>query len=189
MLPVIQGALQTMTVHGDKMKAALNDFMLATDLADWLVQKGIPFRDSHSIVGQVVREAEQRQCGLRDLSLDDIQAIHPTFEQDALSVWDFERSVEQRSAPGGTARQAVAEQISWARALRAPTSDIPSGKDVSYDQSPSYRNVVFTRLSHGHEYPCYERPTVATSPVWCNIGKLPGWFDQNPKVPPKSSVK
>ena len=117
MLPVIQGALQTMSVHGDKMKATLNDFMLATDLADWLVQKGIPFRESHSIVGQVVREAEQRQCGLRDLSLDDLQAINPTFEQDALSVWDFERSVEQRSASGGTARQAVAEQISWARAL------------------------------------------------------------------------
>jgi argininosuccinate lyase len=117
MLPVIQGALQTMTIHGDKMKAALNDFMLATDLADWLVQQGIPFRESHSIVGEVVREAEQRQSSLRDLSLDDLQAIHPAFEQDALSVWDFERSIEQRSASGGTARQAVVEQISRARAM------------------------------------------------------------------------
>jgi len=47
MLPVIQGALQTMTVHGEAMEAALNDFMLATDLADWLVQQGIPFRPSN----------------------------------------------------------------------------------------------------------------------------------------------
>ena len=117
MLPVIQGALQTMTVNSEAMEAALNDFMLATDLADWLVQRGIPFRQSHNIVGQVVREAEQRQCGLRDLSLADLQAIHPTFEQSALSVWNFERSVEQRSAPGGTARQAVTEQISSAQAL------------------------------------------------------------------------
>ena len=117
MLPVIQGALQSMIAHGDAMEAALNDFMLATDLADWLVQQGIPFRKSHSIVGQVVRAAEQRRCGLRDLSLVDLQAIHPAFEQDALTVWDFDRSVEQRSAPGGTARQAVAEQISRARAL------------------------------------------------------------------------
>lgn len=119
MLPVIQGALHTMTVHGDAMEAALNDFMLATDLADWLVHQGIPFRESHSIVGQVVREAELRQCSLRDLSMADLQAIHPTFESDALTVWDFDRSVEQRSAPGGTARQAVNEQISWARALKS----------------------------------------------------------------------
>ncbi|HEY53409.1 MAG TPA: argininosuccinate lyase [Caldilineae bacterium] len=117
MIPVIAGALATMTVHGERMEAALDDFMLATDLADWLVKLGIPFRESHGITGQVVRAAEQRHCSLRDLSLSDLQAIHPAFTEDALTIWDFERSVEQRTALGGTAKRAVTAQIERAKAL------------------------------------------------------------------------
>lgn len=117
MIPVISGALATMTVHGERMEAALDDFMLATDLADWLVIQGVPFRESHNLVGQVVRAAEQRYCSLRDLSLSDLQAIHPAFTEDALTIWDFERSVEQRSAPGGTAKIAVQKQIAQAKAV------------------------------------------------------------------------
>ncbi len=117
MLPVIMGAIDTMTVHGDKMESALNDFMLATDLADWLVKRGIPFRQSHSIAGQVVRVAEQRHCSLKNLSISDLQAIHPAFEEEMLAIWDFERSVEQRSAPGGTAKNAVLGQLSQAKAI------------------------------------------------------------------------
>jgi argininosuccinate lyase len=117
MIPVIAGAIATMTVHGDRMRSALNDFMLATDLADWLVKQGIPFRQSHGIVGQVVRTAEQRQCNLRDLSIDDLQAIHSAFDEDVLFIWDFERSVEQRSAPGGTAKEAVLKQLSHAKTI------------------------------------------------------------------------
>ena len=116
-LPVLSGAIQTMTVHGDKMELALNDFMLATDLADWLVKQGIPFRESHRISGEVVRVAEQRHCSLRDLSIDDLQAIHAAFEDEVLEILDFERSVEQRSAPGGTAKNAVLAQLSQAKAL------------------------------------------------------------------------
>ena len=117
MLPVLSGAIQTMTVHGDRMELALNDFMLATDLADWLVKQGIPFRESHHISGEVVRAAEQRRCSLRDLSISDLQAIHPAFTGEVLEIWNFERSVEQRSAPGGTAKNAVIAQISQAKAL------------------------------------------------------------------------
>ncbi len=116
MLPVVTGAIHTLTTRGDKMQAALDDFMLATDLADWLVERGVPFRQSHSISGQVVRAAEQRGCSLRDLSVTDLQAIYPTFDETIPDIWDFEHSVEQRSAPGGTARQAVCEQISRAKA-------------------------------------------------------------------------
>ena len=91
--------------------------MLAPALADWLVARGIPFRQSHHIAGEVVREAERRRCGLRELDLLTLQQIHPAFADDALSVWDFEQSVEHRSAAGGTARSAVIAQISEARAL------------------------------------------------------------------------
>ncbi len=116
-LPVIAGALATMTLRPSKMRAALDDAMLATDLADWLVARGVPFRQSHHIVGLVVQEAERRGEPLRALSLEDLQRIYPGFDADALSVWDFERSVEQRKAPGGTAREAVLAQIAQARAI------------------------------------------------------------------------
>ncbi len=116
-LPVIAGALSTMTLRPERMQAALDDAMLATDLADWLVARGVPFRQSHHIVGQVVQEAERRGVPLRALTLEDLQRIHPDFNEDALSVWDFERSVEQRSTPGGTAREAVLAQIAHARGL------------------------------------------------------------------------
>ncbi|MCO6450723.1 MAG: argininosuccinate lyase [Caldilineales bacterium] len=117
LLPVITGAIATLSPNADRMAAALDDFMLATDLADWLVARGIPFRQSHHIVGEVVREAEQRGCSLRDLDPATLRLIHPAFDADALRVWDFERSVEQRSATGGTSRSAVQEQIVAARNL------------------------------------------------------------------------
>jgi argininosuccinate lyase len=116
-LPVLAGAIETMSPQPDRMTAALRDDMLATDLADWLVAQGVPFRQSHGIVGEVVRLAERRGCSLRDLALSDLQTIHPAFTADALAVWDFKRSVEQRAAPGGTARAAVLAQLAQARRL------------------------------------------------------------------------
>ncbi len=116
-LPVLAGAVATMTPQPGRMAAALRDDMLATDLADWLVAQGVPFRQSHGIVGEVVRTAERQGCSLRELDLAALQEIHPAFTAGALAVWDFERSVEQRAAPGGTARGAVRDQIAAARAL------------------------------------------------------------------------
>ncbi|HFQ95354.1 MAG TPA: argininosuccinate lyase [Anaerolineae bacterium] len=116
-LPVVAGALETMELRPERMAAALDDAMLATDLADWLVAQGVPFRQSHHIVGQVVAEAERRGVPLSRLALPDLQAIYPGFTEDALSVWDFERSVEQRRAAGGTAREAVLTQINQAKAI------------------------------------------------------------------------
>lgn len=120
-LPVIAGAVATMRPQPQAMRQALDDAMLATDLADWLVARGIPFRRSHHISGQVVQLAEQRGVALSALSLADLQSIHPSFDTDVLSIWDFERSVAQRAAPGGTAPQAVSEQIALARQRLHPT--------------------------------------------------------------------
>ncbi len=117
-LPVARGVLETLTVHPDKMVAALGDELLATDLADWLVRAGVPFRESHHLVGRVVRRAEELHCALRDLPLVELQAISPSFTSDAAAVWDFERSVEQRRAIGGTARAAVEAQIAGLRHRR-----------------------------------------------------------------------
>ena len=116
-LPVAQGALETLTLHPDRMAAALGDELLATDLADALVRAGVPFRQSHHLVGQVVRRAEELGCALRDIPLADLRAISPHFTAEMAAVWDFERSVEQRAAAGGTARSAVQAQIARLRVL------------------------------------------------------------------------
>ena len=110
-LQILTGVLSTMTVHAYKMRAALTPDMLATDLADYLVRKGIPFRETHHISGSAVKMAEDRHCELTDLTLDDLRTLHPAFDTDIALVWDMEQSVERRNAIGGTSRRAVLEQV------------------------------------------------------------------------------
>jgi argininosuccinate lyase len=111
-LPVAQGVLETLSIHPDRMLAALGDEMLATDLADALVRAGVPFRESHHLVGRVVRRAEELGCPLQAVPPADLHAISPHFSgPEMASVWDFERSVEQRAVAGGTARASVLAQI------------------------------------------------------------------------------
>jgi argininosuccinate lyase len=114
-LIVAAGVVRTLTVNGARMAAALDDALLATDLADYLVRQGVPFRESHHLVGQVVRRAEELGVSLKGLSLAEYQAIHPTFAEDVYEVFGFWRSVEAREVEGGTAPAAVRVQIERAR--------------------------------------------------------------------------
>ncbi|GAB1319775.1 argininosuccinate lyase [Madurella fahalii] len=116
-LRITQGVLATLKVNGDKMKAALTDDMLATDVADYLVRKGVPFRQTHHIAGAIVRKAEEAQVSISALPLKDLKEISPLFEDDIAQVFDFERSVEMRSASGGTSRQSVLAQIASIEAV------------------------------------------------------------------------
>jgi argininosuccinate lyase len=118
-LPIAAGVIRTLTVNVDQMEAALDEAMLATDLADYLVRKGVPFRRSHHVVGQAVRRAEKLGVVLNELSLAEYRAIHPAFTEDIYDVFDFERSVEARDTKGGTARSAVEEQIERAKRVLA----------------------------------------------------------------------
>jgi argininosuccinate lyase len=121
-LPVAAGVVRTLGVNADRMAAALDDALLATDLADYLVRKGVPFRQSHHLVGQVVKRAEELGLPLKKLELAEYQAIHPDFEEDLYRVFDFRRSLEARDVEGGTAPAAVHAQIERARALLAQDS-------------------------------------------------------------------
>jgi argininosuccinate lyase len=116
-LPLAAEVIRTLLVNEDRMAAALNEAMLATDLADYLVRRGVPFRQSHHLVGKAVRRAEERGVSLRELSLAEYRAIHAAFDPDLYEALDFRRSVAARDTRGGTAPAAVQAQIRRARNL------------------------------------------------------------------------
>jgi argininosuccinate lyase len=116
LLPVIIAIVDTLNLNPDRMRAALGEDMLATDMADYLVRKGLPFRQAHHVVGQVVRLAAQEGVVMSALPLERLQALSPLFSDDVQSVFDFGASVARRQAVGGTAPEAVRVQIEAARA-------------------------------------------------------------------------
>ncbi|MCS6842576.1 MAG: argininosuccinate lyase [Roseiflexus sp.] len=114
-LPVAAGAVATARFRHDRMRAALDDAMLATDVADYLVARGVPFREAHSVVGRLVREAEQRGVALSMLPREVFLTAHPACDDGVLQVFNVDRSVAQRRVSGATAPEAVREQIAQAR--------------------------------------------------------------------------
>lgn len=126
-LQIACGVLATLTINPSAMRAALSSEMLATDLAEYLVRKGVPFRDSHHVAGAAVRMAENQGVALTGLALEDLQTLHKAFAEDVAAVWSFESSVESRDVPGGTSRRSVLEQIdrlrTWLDQPPATTQD------------------------------------------------------------------
>lgn len=118
-LPVVAGAIATARFNQERMRAALDDAMLATDLADYLVERGVPFRDAHRVTGALVREAEKRGVTLSALPFEVYRAAHPAFEEGVLDVFDFDRSAAARGVPGATAPEAVRAQIAQAKSALA----------------------------------------------------------------------
>ncbi len=121
MLPVIAGALRTLTVKPARMEAAIDTNMMATDLADYLVERGVPFREAHAISGEVVRAGIDKQKALDKLTLEEYKAINEVFDKDVYAVYDARESIAKRAAIGGTAPDAVMAQIE--RAKRELTSE------------------------------------------------------------------
>ncbi|MFN8491230.1 MAG: argininosuccinate lyase [Caldilineaceae bacterium] len=114
-LQIACGVLSTLTPVAAHMRAALSTEMLATDLAEYLVRKGVPFRETHHVAGAAVRMAEVQGIPLAELTLEDLRKLHDKFEEDVVQVWDFENSVEQRNVEGGTSRCAVLAQVEQLR--------------------------------------------------------------------------
>ena len=115
LLPVMTAIVASLDVNADRMRGALDEELLATDLADYLVRKGMPFRQAHHVVGEVVRAAQQRQISLSQLTLHDMQGISAVFDEEVSAVFDFARSVSQRKSYGGTAPEEVRRQIALAK--------------------------------------------------------------------------
>lgn len=117
LLPVVSGVLLTLAFDEEAMRRGLSEEMLATEMADYLVAKGLPFRQAHHIVGRIVRVALDEGVSLSKLPLDLLQSYSELFNEDVAQVFDFERSVARRRARGGTAPEAIMEQITLARTM------------------------------------------------------------------------
>lgn len=116
MLPVAAGTVRTLQLHPPRMRSQLESGLLATDLADYLVSKGVPFRTAHQLVGRVVRQAEAQQIGLEAVSLETVRGISSYFEEDVMGCFDFERSLATRNVDGATSPGALKKQLEAAEA-------------------------------------------------------------------------
>lgn len=113
---VFTGAWSTMKLHVDNMEASMESTALATDLADYLVNNGLPFREAHRVVGSLVRDTLVQEQNLNDLSLEQLLKYSDKFSEEALKILDLRSALSQRNIHGGTGPKAVEEQIVSARA-------------------------------------------------------------------------
>lgn len=110
-MSVLKGVLSTLVVSEDNCGRAVTLEMLATDIAYYLVRKGMPFRTAHHVAGQVIKLSEEQSIPLHLISLEKLQEISGMFADDFMEVWYFEKSVEQYQVKGGTSKSSVEEQI------------------------------------------------------------------------------
>jgi argininosuccinate lyase len=115
-LQIMARLIEKVEVDRERMlQAASEEYTNATDLADYLVMKGIPFREAHQITGKAVQYAEKKGAKLDDLTLDEFRSFSPTIGEDVFDYIRIEGSIDHRQSIGGTARQRVAQQIKKAK--------------------------------------------------------------------------
>lgn len=114
-LPIMAGLLKTLRINPERMAAQLEPNLLATDLADYLVKHGVPFREAHGMVGTAVQLAEKQKIRLTDLTLADLQTISSEFSADVRAIFSFKSALAHRTVPGGTAPESLEKQLKLAR--------------------------------------------------------------------------
>ncbi|GAB4280605.1 MAG: argininosuccinate lyase [Coriobacteriia bacterium] len=115
-LRAVSGMLDSLHINEEKMAAAARGgFMAATDLADYLVERGVPFRKAHEVVGRIVLDCEKAGRDLSDLGLDELRGYSDAFEEGALRAVDIAEVVGRRNSEGGTGHAAVAAQLERAQ--------------------------------------------------------------------------
>jgi argininosuccinate lyase len=124
LLPAFSGMVATLTFHTDRLESlAPQGFALATDVAEWLVRQGVPFRVAHEVAGACVRDCESRGVELWDLTDDDLARLSEHLTPDVRSVLSVAGSLASRDAVGGTAPVRVTEQLAAARERLAAVRD------------------------------------------------------------------
>lgn len=115
-LPVFTAMVKTMTLRRDNMRrAAAEGFINATDCADYLVKKGLPFRDAYTVVGKLVNSCIESKKTLETLTIEEYRTACELFAEDVFTAISLETCVAERKSPGGPSRESVAEQISATR--------------------------------------------------------------------------
>lgn len=115
-LKLLAAMLPGLTWNRERMwRAAEGGYTLATELADYLAEKGLPFREAHHVVGRLVRRLVEEGRALKDLTLEELQAHHPLFAEDALPLLRLETAIHRRRSYGGTAPMAVRERLEEAK--------------------------------------------------------------------------
>ncbi|MBL0886813.1 argininosuccinate lyase [Myceligenerans indicum] len=142
LLPAFTGMVSTLTFHTDRMaELAPQGFALATDIAEWLVRQGVPFRVAHEVAGACVRECEQRGIELWDLTDEDLAGLSEHLTPEVRTVLTVEGSLASRDSVGGTAPARVIEQIEQAKERSAeyrlwaqPLDEFPSPESLPDDE-------------------------------------------------------
>jgi argininosuccinate lyase len=129
-LPAVAGALAECTFRPERMRAALSSSMMATDLADYLVTKGVSFREAHAAIGALIRESEREGCELDALPISSFKSAHPLFGEDALNWLEPATSVSRREVPGGTGPGSVRAQLQSARQALWPVTEAARGNEL-----------------------------------------------------------
>jgi argininosuccinate lyase len=129
-LPAVAGALHETRFNRKRMRSAISSSMMATDLADYLVEKGATFREAHAAIGSLIRESERDGCELDALPISAFKAAHRLFGDDVLDWLEPTVSVARREVPGGTGPSAVAAQIQAARDALRPETEIARGNEL-----------------------------------------------------------
>lgn len=111
MLNIMQGVVESLTIHPDRMWDALDERILASDLADYLVSRAVPYREAYTIVERLVEKAEREDMLISEMPLADFQAESPAFDADVFAIFDYSRSAAQRGTIGGTSSAAIRTQI------------------------------------------------------------------------------
>jgi len=116
-LQITAGVIETMTVKTAKIYDKMDSTMLATELADYLAKKGLPFRQAHHVVGQIVQQAIALEQPLNTIPLGFYRQFSDLFESDLHKMLTFNRAADRRTSHGGTGKEAVAEQLDYFRML------------------------------------------------------------------------
>jgi len=123
---IFAGAMRLATFHRERMRQAIDDLLLATDLADYLTRKGMPFRQAHQVVGAVVRRAIDDGLPLSQVPLETLRSLSQLFEEDVREALTVDASLRARNLPGGTGPEAVRQQLQNARKTLGDDRSQPS---------------------------------------------------------------
>jgi argininosuccinate lyase len=126
-LPAITGTVASLAFDRARLAAAsVGGFALATDLAEELVTRGVPFREAHEVVGEVVKLAEDRGVDLDGLDPDELAAVHPALDAEVAARFDPQQAIDRRDGVNGTATSSVRAQLARARAAAAANVERPA---------------------------------------------------------------